>query len=1545
MPDILTRFEQAGDDSQERGRLSIAEMALIGLGAYAGLRYFPRQMLVRAADAIERGFRGKPRMQRLLGRLYRDVGERSRLPAQGGPTHTWAAGLGQVNPASYGDVHALELESHLETAVRGLMGRDPIVGTSDTVVNALIAEADRLGPQPFRGLRRATVADISRVQGPINTMLSEFLGGSLNRIDNSWRRFVNQPQIRQALARRGMSPGELARRVSLGPGMFFDEAGRFYGASRFTPDKLIDWVTGARVPFTPFRPLRLLFPTEMFHRGPLIERLGPEFAHGAPGQEDVLETLYAGGKLFGVKRGPSGTKELGPQIPGVWRLGRTSSGMARGAAARMQDALDIPVDDLERDRRLYEPVDEFMRRHTGLDRFGIARLETGLYTRDAEGEVVRRSNLNKFQSVLADLFEFGEQKGVGPAYSTRPFGGRFLGFFRGLLDKATKTARITEEVRAGTVRPVQKTPIPERDFISRLLRRPPQPELPEQLGELSLWDKLIMKFGGTPTRRVKVDSGKLGRNVDLPVARYTQSIDPPPALETVKLQPGFRGQYYAYQKHQGFTDWLNYQLIRPNWLLEELGGINIKPSKTVLGNLLKPLTHIALPAYAAYEGARYIDYKIGRVTGQQPTQVVGNVLAGLNTSAQFALDKAGVTENVKELEELFPGVESSPLSKGARFLASTMGGAVIGARAGSPKAGLLAGVLMGIWNLGDMTKTSDELEALYEGEELVPVKRNRWWVLGADPWEGSEIEYYKKHWIAELRGSSDPRSYSIYGGKKAAWRGSWLPTPENAFLLKNLFDPYYVERRNYWSRPYPTTGSRFADVPLIGPTLASTVGQILKPTHYMHPESYNTSTGTFPAQAPRAAEEMISHAAQLQLPAMKDYYPTGVLKRRLDVMTSDQIHRLFEFSGMTGFMYSLFMHQAANRTRFNEEPRLADASSIESVARQYYDQQFGGLLGHTELLRRYIVGEPSDPNINPIPNTLPSWLPGSRSEFVKDRDFYLDFHRGDAIAKLTKGEQRVPGPGYEAYRPLHSEVPGIYDPVDRFMVLSDVAPGSGAYDHYKAIVEMWDRAGFLDNYWKKQVARAERRVREKFESGPTEEYRFATKLRTESMVVDEVLGNTKFRAGGKIFHLAGVARSAEAADIAGSDQDPRQLMRALEMSRGRLEALVGKEVQLTVGSPGIASTPAIIDGVNQQAIQSGLWDGSKDPVAAQARFRAGARVAGALWEHVKHIDLPGPFDWFYQKFFGKRSALEQYEKEELAGARFANWLEPWGTIVKPAGREFLSKLSGRPYISDEVQQRRDLDVYFDRLKYLKHRRLSAQAQSMGLHDVAQDFSDKAAATLTGFGIKTDYASIYQALPKTERRYFKAFSRLSDPLQQERVLQAVPEAVRPIYLSVWGRGRQDHKFQSPLLAHYEEGLNPPPSTFGQADQVAANYFQSARIPDDDWDGWHPAVDMEDVRIRTGLYEGMDVHALGAWNSTVQRMDMELPQLGPVLNRQDPTPRDDVEEILRELRRMGHIPHVREPRVGSRSRVHFSRNNLRVRQIGDLELQSSRRGSLY
>lgn len=126
-----------------------------------------------------------------------------------------------------------------------------------------------------------------------------------------------------------------------------------------------------------------------------------------------------------------------------------------------------------------------------------------------------------------------------------------------------------------------------------------------------------------------------------------------------------------------------------------------------------------------------------------------------------------------------------------------------------------------------------------------------------------------------------------------------------------------------------------------------------------------------------------------------------------------QYNVLADVAGLKGFALQAFITGEAN-----ERARMVEDSGYAySGNKSFWDANMGGLGANlSEITRRFVPKRDNNVEyINPIRNTMPSWMPGS--------DYFTDFKHGDPYSKIENGEERLPGEGYER---LHN-ISGLLD--------------------------------------------------------------------------------------------------------------------------------------------------------------------------------------------------------------------------------------------------------------------------------------------------------------------------------------------------------------------------------------------------------------------------------------------------------------------------------------------------------------------------------------
>lgn len=529
-----------------------------------------------------------------------------------------------------------------------------------------------------------------------------------------------------------------------------------------------------------------------------------------------------------------------------------------------------------------------------------------------------------------------------------------------------------------------------------------------------------------------------------------------------------RPRYYAAPASRlipGVTstrDFASYLAFRTSHLASDtLLGVSYAPAASMVGNLAR-VAAVPMVYGAMLEGIEYGDYLTEKLTGISPKKAVASIYADLRVGQQFLREAFGIQQALASSEESYPGSVDSGLGFLARNVAAPVGVfSFLSRRTSIGKAAAAAGAIFGLIGGVDPGQTSQALQEEYSGERKVAVRKGRFWGMGTAPFEGGDVARYDYSWYHKLM--SDYQYKSVYGSKDEYFNyhsnffGVPLPTPTNLLGLKNLLNPYRLEEINKNTRPYEISSNMFENVPVFGPLLASTIGKILKPS--INRESQIVKSGVLPPglDATTARDLGISEMNSTA-PDYSD--PISRLKKMANVAS--------EPLGVYKFAMEFF------GVKFDPTyTQRAESAMINSPGRNFYGMQLGGMLGQSEFLRRFMLSDYSITAntaalVNRVGNSMPTWLPGSKSLFKRDQTYFIDYTAGDPFLKLEDAESRLPGRGYEALNELHSSKPGVYDAVDRLLVLADVAPFSQALASYEQQVGSMD----LDDYWRGKVDRA-----------------------------------------------------------------------------------------------------------------------------------------------------------------------------------------------------------------------------------------------------------------------------------------------------------------------------------------------------------------------------------------------------------------------------------------------------------------------------------------
>ena len=363
---------------------------------------------------------------------------------------------------------------------------------------------------------------------------------------------------------------------------------------------------------------------------------------------------------------------------------------------------------------------------------------------------------------------------------------------------------------------------------------------------------------------------------------------------------------------------------------------------------------------------------------------------------------------------------------------------------------------------------------------------------------------------------------------------------------------------------------------------------------------------------------------------------------------ADAKHSLKNLSGIYGFIGETFLGEDSFKVRYE------NAGSYSSFSRGFWDAGIGGLGGGVmEIARRFFPSsDKSRIDYNPLVNNMPEWLPDH-------------FHYGVPWTKVTKGEMRLPGKGYESLNELHPDEWADergYGSFDKFKILADVAPNSNEYKIWHNIV----KHNIKDPELKQEIKEIESRVKRMSGNHEFYEYQYLhTNTKYEKGVVKELRQDgTVVLANNQILTLAGIEFNNNYSGELGKLLKPGEHItyRTTDDVINDLENGVIRNAAIYKGT----------DNINKQLIDMGVADRDMTDTSAignLATVSSAQETWGAVQEIIAHARIP----IIHNKLMHIETPLESFISEQVYGANFQTWDHPIEGIVKPMINEVMGQ--------------------------------------------------------------------------------------------------------------------------------------------------------------------------------------------------------------------------------------------------------------------------------
>lgn len=270
-------------------------------------------------------------------------------------------------------------------------------------------------------------------------------------------------------------------------------------------------------------------------------------------------------------------------------------------------------------------------------------------------------------------------------------------------------------------------------------------------------------------------------------------------LNDTEKAKAYAKQFFAGRNNmQDFTASSFYPYFGLFRLMDAIPGIGFSPenTKNVL-DLAKNITmRRALPIVAAGTVFSYLNYEARNFTGRSLTEAAAVSFSNFDLGVRKIQDTFGISNFLKDSFYTNPGLR--------------------------------------YWS-DDEHRTAEEQVEWYQNGKS-PVRKGRWWgMLSSSEFRGGKIEYFEHNYLKQA--SVPWQDIGVYGSEEEKWKHSLIPTLRHPLsTLRYLANPYWLEEKNKYSRPYPMTAPMFGEGTPWSGLLNATIGEAIKPVRRMHTE-------------------------------------------------------------------------------------------------------------------------------------------------------------------------------------------------------------------------------------------------------------------------------------------------------------------------------------------------------------------------------------------------------------------------------------------------------------------------------------------------------------------------------------------------------------------------------------------------------------------------------------------------------------------------------------------------------------------------------------
>lgn len=719
------------------------------------------------------------------------------------------------------------------------------------------------------------------------------------------------------------------------------------------------------------------------------------------------------------------------------------------------------------------------------------------------------------------------------------------------------------------------------------------------------------------------------------------------------------------------------------------------------------------------------------IIGEGLTAGAFKAMASTRMALQIAINSIGLGYVFRKLEEMFPGMITDN------------------------------GVLSPL----QLSYTNQQMyDVLFNGAPI-EVKKNRFWFgSGRQEFEGDETK--------EIRPSllflGQHRTSGIYESKaQRFFRNDFLPTK----LLWTAVDPYLEERINEDKRPVAKSADLFnTEIPVIGGFI-NAFGKIIKPTKYFNKEEWYVENGVM---------KNPEYDGQQNTQEFINYDTSWKITQSFAKAKND----LFNIMGMRGYILNKGVEAIFGESNISNNTRLETLNDGQGALDFYNQLELGGMFGITEPIRRLLGEKPIKNYISPLKNeNIPDWIP---------KNYYKNISNGNIYNSVAFGEFVLPGEVYEKYNELNPDDYGDYGVVDRLKILSQIAPYSKEYRHYKQVA--LNRLNTYTDDQKRLVFQALSHEAKFKDNNVTDSFD-KIELNNKSVQVKKMLSPLEFIGeDGLRYKLSGM--NINTLNKFSVDEITYQLNQlSSKLSEGKtLIGVTGNKYSTSV------KTDNQGEYIDFYVPELDVYDKLKTESNIRHNFKNDFGIVDKIFQSINNAKKP----LYLEKFFSNKDAYHKYYYENILDTSFKDWENPIDSFLMPiidtasTGniRDYMQALNigiragdfgdpiipiittgafikGKIFGPNRIERIESENLLKDQIEYSKFLSQEDFGQRIGLNDSVY--------SMTG---EEGLSRMKSYLTSNERKYLDDLINVSNEEQRDKIYEVSSNRMKKVLNAIW-----------------------------------------------------------------------------------------------------------------------------------------------------------------